>query len=57
MRNSQAEFDGSLPDVTGFDIRDNGIGFTDEHHNSFDTDRRTAGGGKGFGRFTCLGYF
>ena len=60
LRNSQAELDGSLPDVTGFDILDNGIGFTNEHRDSFDTlytDRRIAEGGKGFGRFTCLKYF
>ena len=49
-----------LSDVTGFDILDNGIGFTNEHRDSFDTlytDRRIAEGGKGFGRFTCLKYF
>ena len=61
LRNSQAELYGSLlPDVTSFDIQDNGIGFTDEHRDSFDTlytDRRIAEGGKGFGRFTCLKYF
>ena len=60
LRNDQAELYGSLPDVTSFDIQDNGIGFTDEHRDSFDTlytDRRIAEGGKGFGRFTCLKYF
>ena len=60
LRNSQAELFGSLPDVTSFDIQDNGIGFTDEHRDSFDTlytDRRIGEGGKGFGRFTCLKYF
>ena len=60
LRNSQVELDGSLPDVTSFDIQDDGIGFTDEHRDSFDTlytDRRIAEGGKGFGRFTCLKYF
>ena len=60
LRNSQAELSGSLPDVTSFDIQDNGIGFTDEHRDSFDTlytDRRIGEGGKGFGRFTCLKYF
>ena len=60
LRDSQTELDGSLPDITSFDIQDNGIGFTDEHRDSFDTlytDRRIAEGGKGFGRFTCLKYF
>ena len=37
LRNDQAELYGSLPDVTSFDIQDNGIGFTDEHRDSFDT--------------------
>ncbi len=60
LRDSQMEIDGSLPEITGFEIRDNGIGFTDEHRTSFDTlytDRRITEGGKGFGRFTCLKYF
>ena len=60
LRESQAELDGSLPDVMGFEIQDNGIGFTDEHRESFDTlytDQRISEGGKGFGRFTCLKYF
>ena len=60
LRDTQTMVDGSLPDVTGFEIQDNGIGFTDEHRDSFDTlytDRRITEGGKGFGRFTCLKYF
>ena len=60
LHSSQTELVGSLPDVTGFEIHDNGIGFTDEHRDSFDTlytDRRISEGGKGFGRFTCLKYF
>ena len=60
LRESQTELDGSLPDVMGFEIQDNGIGFTDEHRESFDTlytDQRISEGGKGFGRFTCLRYF
>ena len=60
IRNSQTELDGTLSNVTGFKIQDNGIGFTDEHRDSFDTlytDHRIAEGGKGFGRFTCLKYF
>ena len=59
-RSSQAEHDGSLPEVVGFDIEDNGIGFTDAHRKSFDTlytDLKITEGGKGFGRFTSLKYF
>ena len=60
MRDDQAELDGGQPNITGFEVQDNGVGFTDEHRNSFDTlytDHRIAEGGKGFGRFTCLKYF
>ena len=60
LRAGQLELAGSLPDITGFTIQDNGIGFTDMHRQSFDTlytDHRVAEGGKGFGRFTCLKYF
>ena len=60
LRSTQAQLDGSLPDVIGFEIQDNGIGFTDDHRDSFDTlytDHRISEGGKGFGRFTCLKYF
>lgn len=59
-RSSQVELDGSMPEVIGFDIEDNGIGFTDNHRNSFDTlytDLKISEGGKGFGRFTSLKYF
>lgn len=60
LRSSQAELDGSLPEVSSFVVEDNGIGFTDVHRNSFDTlytDLRIKEGGKGFGRFTGLKYF
>lgn len=60
QRSSQVESDGSLGEVLGFDIEDNGIGFTDSHRKSFDTlytDFKIAEGGKGFGRFTSLKYF
>lgn len=60
LRSSQPELDGSLPDVSNFEIEDNGIGFTDAHRNSFDTlytDLKIEEGGKGFGRFTGLKYF
>lgn len=60
LRSSQARLDDGLRDITGFEIVDNGIGFTDEHLDAFDTlytDHRIEKGGKGFGRFTCLKYF
>ena len=60
IRSTQRDLNGSLSDISGFEIHDNGVGFTDEHRDSFDTlytDRRISEGGKGFGRFTCLKYF
>jgi Histidine kinase-, DNA gyrase B-, and HSP90-like ATPase len=60
IRSAQLETDGGLSDITGFEIQDNGIGFTDENRDSFDTlysDLKISDGGKGFGRFTCLKYF
>ncbi len=60
IRSHQIKLDNSLPDVCSFEIQDNGIGFTDENCNSFDTlytDLKIDEGGKGFGRFTCLKYF
>lgn len=59
-REKQLNIDGSLTDVRSFKIEDNGIGFTDEHCQSFDTlytDLKISEGGKGFGRFICLKYF
>jgi Histidine kinase-, DNA gyrase B-, and HSP90-like ATPase len=52
--------DDALSDIIGFKIEDNGVGFTKEHRNSFDTlysDLKIKEGGKGFGRLTCLKYF
>ena len=60
LRHDQARLDAGVAEVIGFEIEDNGVGFTDEHRASFDTlytDRRIEEGGKGFGRFTCLKYF
>ena len=60
QRARQPDLDRGLPEVTGFEIEDNGIGFTDGHRDSFDTlytDLKIAEGGKGFGRFICLKYF
>lgn len=59
-RSSQLETDEPLPSVESFDIIDNGIGFTTNNRDSFDTlysDYKISEGGKGFGRFTCLKYF
>ena len=59
-RVDQLEIDGSLPDIQSFDVEDNGMGFTAENRQSFDTlysDLKIAAGGKGFGRFICLKYF
>lgn len=60
IRSEQLELDDDLPAIVGFKVEDNGIGFTQEHRDSFDTlysDLKLAEGGKGFGRFTCLKYF
>uniref|UniRef100_UPI004055CCC0 ATP-binding protein n=1 Tax=Candidatus Electronema sp. TaxID=2698783 RepID=UPI004055CCC0 len=60
QRNGQMQTDGSLPEISSFEIEDNGIGFTEAHRDSFDTlytDKKIKDGGKGFGRFTCLKYF
>lgn len=59
-RDGQRVLDGALPEIIGFAVEDNGIGFTDRHRNSFDTlysDTKILEGGKGFGRFTALKYF
>jgi hypothetical protein len=58
-RSHQLELEGPSA-VESFEIRDNGIGFTDENRDSFDTlysDLKINSGGKGFGRFICLKYF
>lgn len=59
-RSKQTELDGTIPEVESFIVSDNGIGFTEENRDSFDTlytDLKLTHGGKGFGRFTCLKYF
>ncbi len=59
QRAEQGNIDG-IPEIQGFEIEDNGVGFTDENRESFDTlysDLKIREGGKGFGRFTCLKYF
>jgi hypothetical protein len=60
-RAAQLQLDSNnLQEVIGFIVKDNGIGFTDNNRDSFDTlysAHKIAIGGKGFGRFTCLKYF
>lgn len=59
-REQQVEMEGGLSPVRSIEVEDNGIGFTDNHRQSFDTlytDLKIGEGGKGFGRFTCLKYF
>lgn len=54
------EGDDTLPNITGFEIEDNGIGFTDENLDSFQTADSTyklGKGGKGIGRFLWLKAF
>lgn len=52
--------DGSLAPITGFRVRDNGVGFTDENYESFqtsDSSYKLQLGGRGVGRFTWLKAF
>ncbi len=47
-------------DIIGIDVIDNGVGFTSQNRDSFDTFRsgyKSKKGGKGFGRFMYLKYF
>ena len=37
LRSDQTEVEGGLSRVEGFEIRDNGVGFTDVHREAFDT--------------------
>src|SRR5262245_31224746 len=59
-RSAQTDIVDGLPEIIGFDIEDNGVGFTQKHRDSFDelyTDAKEKEGAKGFGRFICLKYF
>ena len=59
-RQIEIELASHIPEVQGFTITDNGIGFNAENREAFDTlytDQKIMEGGKGFGRFTCLKYF
>lgn len=60
LRSAQQELGGGIPDVDGFKVKDDGVGFNADNRKSFDTlysDLKAPDGGKGFGRFTCLKYF
>ena len=60
LRSVQTRVGGGLSSVEGFEIRDNGVGFTDIHREAFDTlytDQKIEKGGRGFGRFVCLKHF
>lgn len=50
----------ALPDIVGFTVEDNGIGFNKKNRDAFDelcTDYKIEQGGKGLGRFIFLKYF
>lgn len=60
LRSAQRELGDGIPDVDGFTVKDDGVGFDERNRKSFDTlysDLKAPDGGKGFGRFTCLKYF
>ena len=60
LRTRQLDLIEKVAAVDGFVVRDDGVGFNQEHRNSFDTlytALKAVDGGKGFGRFTCLKYF
>lgn len=60
LRSPQEDMIERIAPVDGFIVEDDGIGFDDEHRDSFDTlysELKLSDGGKGFGRFTCLKYF
>lgn len=49
-----------LPDITGFKVIDNGVGFNEENFQAFltlDTDHKVAKGGRGIGRLLWLKAF
>jgi len=59
-RENILEFDKAKPYIKNIEIIDNGVGFTQENTESFDTylsEIKLATGGKGFGRFMYLKYF
>ena len=60
LRDGQEDILDRIAPVDGFVVQDDGIGFDQQHRDSFDelyTALKAEEGGKGFGRFTCLKYF
>jgi hypothetical protein len=60
IRSKQLDALDVRPDIIGFEIEDDGIGFTNANRESFDeiySAYKARQGGKGFGRFVCLKYF
>lgn len=59
-RETEFELDNAKPYITSIEVIDNGVGFTQENTDSFDTylsETKLNTGGKGFGRFMYLKYF
>lgn len=59
-REKVLDIESTIPSVKSIEIRDNGIGFTQENRDSFDTfysEYKRSIGGKGFGRFMYVKYF
>jgi len=59
-REKVLELESSQPNIKSIEIRDNGLGFTQQNRDSFDTfysELRKSIGGKGFGRFMFVKYF
>lgn len=59
-RENALEFDTSKPNIKTIEVRDNGLGFSQQNRDSFDTfysELKKDIGGKGFGRFMFVKYF
>ncbi|GEM54808.1 ATP-binding protein [Flavobacterium branchiophilum] len=59
-RENTIELENAKPNIKTIEIRDNGLGFTQENRDSFDTfysELKKDIGGKGFGRFMFVKYF
>lgn len=60
LREGQVDLIDRIAAVDGFVVEDDGVGFDQQHRDSFDelySALKAEEGGKGFGRFTCLKYF
>lgn len=59
-RENTIEFENSKPNIATIEVRDNGLGFSQQNRDSFDTfysEYKKDIGGKGFGRFMFVKYF